>query len=207
MTDTIYASEGELFKKIMNTEWDKLHPHIQQRFSVKTSTTKPLRFTGELTDLSCSFLGKILAFITQPFIPGALIPHTSNKCPVDIEVYTQENSHFLYKKRLYKISDKKTIQFISYMTESNKGEILEYVGSGIGMKLIVSEKDTNLHFKSDGYFIDIGICRLPIPNLLSPGDVYLMHINESENTFRISIEITHKWFGKMFTQKGCFRTI
>lgn len=207
MTNSKYASEGELFKKIMGSEWHKLNPQIQQRFSVKTSSTKPLQFTGELTELSCSFFGKILAFICQAFIPGALIPYNSNQCPVDIEVYTKDNSSFLYKKRLYKIPNKKPIQFISYMTESDKGEVLEYVGCGIGMKLIVFEKNTDLHFKSDGYFIDIGFWRLPIPKLLSPGDIYLMHINEGENKFRISIEITHRWFGKMFTQKGQFMTI
>lgn len=75
------------------------------------------------------------------------------------------------------------------------------------MKLIVFEKNGNLHFKSDGYFVDIGSWRLPIPALLSPGEVYLMHIDEGENNFQISIEITHRWLGRTFTQKGRFESI
>ena len=207
MTISKYASEGELFKKIMGHKWNNLHPNIQERFNHKASPTQPLQFVGELTELRCSFWGKILAYLTQPFIAGALIPYNSNQCAVDIDVYTEEHSSFLYKKRLYKIPNRKPIEFISYMTESKTGDILEYVGCGIGMKLLVFEKETNLHFKSDGYFIDIGLCCLPIPKLFSPGDIYLIHINEGKDKFRIVIDITHKWLGKMFLQKGIFHSV
>lgn len=207
MTTSKYASEGELFKKIMGEDWYKLNPNIQKRFSEKTYPNHPLKYMGNLTELKCSFWGQILAHLTQPFIPGALIPYNTQICPVDIQVYTKENSPCLYKERIYRIPNRNPIKFTSHMIESETGEVLEYVGCGLGMKLVVFEKEGNLHFKSDGYFIDIGLCRLPIPSLLAPGDVYLMHIDEGENKFRISIEITHRWLGIMFIQKGNFQSI
>jgi hypothetical protein len=93
------------------------------------------------------------------------------------------------------------------MRESEKGEVLEYVGAGLGMKLRVFEKNGSLHFESDGYFWDIGICRIPLPELLSPGHTYLKHMNESESSFKIRIDIEHKLFGKMFVQIGSFREV
>lgn len=200
-------SEGELFKKIMGEEWSRLHSDIQNRFEKNPVPGKPLKYHGTLEELSCSFWGKILGYITKPFIQGALIPNTAYDCPVDIKVYTKPNCPHIFKERIYKIPGRQPIKFTSYMKESEKGEVLEYVGAGLGMKLIVFEKDAQLHFKSDGYFLDIGICRIPLPDLISPGDTYLTHINEGENQFRIRIDITHKIFGKMFMQTGVFTQI
>jgi hypothetical protein len=56
------------------------------------------------------------------------------------------------------------------MIKSKEGELIEYVGMGLGMKLLVFVQDSNLHFKSDGYFIDIGLCRIPLtcPGIFRP---------------------------------------
>ncbi len=53
-------SEGELFKKIMGKEWLNLHPDIQKRFSKNPELGHPLKYTGTLEELSCSFWGEIL---------------------------------------------------------------------------------------------------------------------------------------------------
>ncbi len=198
-------SEGELFKKIMGKEWLNLHPDIQKRFEKNPAPGAPLEYEGSLEELSCSFWGKLLGYLTKPFIKGALIPYTAYNFPVDIQVYSKKNCPYIFKQRIYKLPNQKPIQFTSYMRESETGEVLEYVGSGLGMKLLVFEKNSNLHFKSDGYFWDIGLCRIPVPDILSPGKTYLTHINEGANQFRIRIDIDHAIFGKMFVQAGVFR--
>ena len=203
----VFSSEGELFKKIMGPRWDGLHSDIKKRFDKNPTPGKPLRYTGVLEELSCSFWGKLLGHITTPLIKGALIPYTEFDFPVDIQVYTKEGCPHIFKERTYKLKKRKPIMFTSYMKESSKGEVLEYVGMGLGMKLIVFEKDSNLHFKSDGYFWDIGLFRIPVPDLLSPGKTYLTHINEGSDQFRIRIDITHSLFGKMFVQAGVFSEI
>ncbi len=198
-------SEGELFKKILGEQWKNLHPDIQERFEKKPLPDKPLQYQGVLEELSCSFWGKILAYITKPLIKGALIPYTAAHFPVDIEVYSKTDCPYIFKQRIYRLPNRKPVQFTSYMKESEKGEVLEYVGAGLGMKLLVFEKEGNLHFKSDGYFWDIKLCRIPLPGLLTPGKTYLMHVNEKSNQFRIRIDIKHRLFGKMFIQAGVFK--
>lgn len=200
-------SEGELFKKILGDEWLKLHPDIQARFEKNPEPGRPLTYQGELEELSCSFWGKIFGYMTMPLIKGALIPYTAYHFPVDIQVYSKLNCSHIFKQRIYRLPGRKPIKFTSYMKESSKGEVLEYVGAGLGMKLIVFEKDGDLHFKSDGYFWDIGFFRIPIPDILSPGNTYLMHINEGNNQFRIRIDIKHKLLGRMFVQAGVFRQV
>ena len=200
-------SEGELFKKIMGKKWLGLHPDIRKRFEKNPLPGKPLAYEGVLEELSCSFWGRMLARLTWPLIGGALIPCTARDFPVDIRVYSEEDNPCIFKHRIYRIPGRAPVEFTSYMKESEKGEVLEYVGAGLGMKLVVFEKDTNLHFRSDGYFWDIGFCRIPVPALLTPGDTYLMHINEGEGRFRIRIDITHRIFGRMFVQAGWFREV
>lgn len=197
-------SEGELFKKIMGDKWSRLHPDIQKRFEKNPEPGHPLKYKGRLEELSCSFWGRIFGYMTWPFIRGALIPCTAYDFPVDIQVYSRTGCPYIFKERLYGIPGRNPVSFTSYMKESPKGEVLEYVGAGLGMKLLVFEKDSNLHFKSDGYFWDMGLFRIPIPAVFTPGDTYLTHLNEGADRFRIRIDIRHKIFGPMFVQAGVF---
>ena len=203
----IVVSEGELFKKILGEEWQKLHPDIQARFERNPSLTKPLYYTGYLSQLTSSIFGKILGYLTLPFLKGALIPFDDFDFPVDIQVYSKPNNPSIFKQRIYHLHDRKPIQFTSHMRESDKGEVLEYVGMGLGMKLILSVKNGDLYFTSNGYFLQVFGWRIPLPDILTPGKVFLSHCNDNPGQFNIRIEIKHNLFGTSFTQIGVFHEI
>ncbi|MDP9196683.1 MAG: DUF4166 domain-containing protein, partial [Pseudomonadota bacterium] len=161
---TPLSSEGELFRKIMGAAWSGLHPDIQRRFEKNPPVHAPLKYTGVLEDLWCSLPGKILATLTYPMVRGALIPWRAKDFPVDIRVYSEPHQPgLLFKHRTYRLPGRQPVEFLSYMKESPRGEVLEYVGKGLGMKLKVFEKDGNLHFQSEGYFWDTGWFRIPLP--------------------------------------------
>ena len=103
----------------------------------------PLNYEGVLDELTCSKWGKVLGYITKPMIKGALIPYSEVGVPVDIQVYTHENDPNIYKQRIYSLRNRKPIMFTSHMRRAKNGDVLEYVGMGLGMKLIVFEKETN----------------------------------------------------------------
>lgn len=200
-------SEGELFKKILGPQWQLLHPDIQARFDKNPLPGQPLRYQGRLSELRCSRLGRVLGYLSMPFIDGALMPYNDADFPVDIEVYSKVGSAAIFKQRIYRLNRRQPVQFTSFMAESEQGEVLEYVGMGLGMKLLLSVRDGNLHFESDGYFWDVLGVRLPLPGLLTPGKTYLCHRNNSANQFDIRIEIRHALFGTTFTQAGVFREV
>lgn len=200
-------SEGELFKKILGPQWQLLHPDIQARFDKNPLPGQPLRYQGRLSELRCSRLGRVLGHLSMPFIDGALMPYNDADFPVDIEVYSKVGSAAIFKQRIYRLNRRQPVQFTSFMAESEQGEVLEYVGMGLGMKLQLSVRDGNLHFESDGYFWDVLGVRLPLPGLLTPGKTYLCHRNNSANQFDIRIEIRHALFGTTFTQAGVFREV
>ena len=130
-------SEGELFKKILGEEWKTLHPDIQTRFARNPSLNRPLYYTGRLSQLTCSNFGKILGYLAFPTVKGALMPFNDFDFPVDIQVYSKPNNPSIFKQRIYHLHGRKPVQFTSYMRESDRGEVLEYVGMGLGMKLVL----------------------------------------------------------------------
>ncbi|MFZ6647091.1 DUF4166 domain-containing protein [Undibacterium sp. TJN25] len=199
-----HSSEGELFRKILGKEWLKLHPDIQSRFAKNPEPGKPLYYRGRLSELACSPIGKLFGFISRPFIHGALIPFNDRDFPVDIQVYSKPACDAIFKQRIYRLNHREPIQFTSYMRESEKGEVLEYVGMGLGMKLVLHVHEGNLYFTSDGYFWDLLGFRLPLPAILTPGKTFLCHRNDSPTDFNIRIEIRHVLFGTTFTQAGAF---
>lgn len=197
-------SEGELFRKILGAEWSRLHPDIQHRFGKNPLPGKPLHYTGQLSELSCSRFGRLLGYLTMPLIKGALLPFNDANFPVDIQVYSKENCASIFKQRIYRLNGRKPVRFTSFMRESSKGEVLEYVGMGLGMKLVLAVRDGNLHFESDGYFWDLFGVRIPLPAVLTPGKTFLCHRNNNATQFDIRIEIVHPLFGTSFTQAGVF---
>ena len=201
-------SEGELFKKILGRRWQGLHPDIRRRFDKNPSPGQALHYRGALSELRCSRFGKLLGHLTQPLIQGALIPYSDADFPVEIQVYARPNDPAIYKQRIYRLHGRKPIQFTSFMRESARGEVLEYVGMGLGMKLVLSvEDDGSLHFQSDGYFWDVFGWRIPLPGLITPGKTFLWHHNETSERFNIRIEIRHWLMGTTFTQVGVFEEV
>lgn len=199
--------EGELFKKILGPAWATLHPDIQARFDKNPLPGKPLFYQGRLSELTCSRVGRVLGYASMPLIQGALMPYNDADFPVDIQVYSKRDCPWIYKQRVYSLNGRKPVAFTSYMAESSRGEVLEYVGLGLGMKLILFVRDGNLHFESDGYFWQLLGLRIPLPAWLTPGKTFLCHRNNSENQFDIRIEIRHALFGTTFTQAGLFSEV
>lgn len=200
-------SEGELFKKILGAQWRQLHPDIQARFDKNPAPGKPLHYSGVLTELACSRLGRLLGYLTRPFIKGALLPYVDHDFPVDIQVYSKHGSAAIYKQRNYQLNGRKPVMFTSFMAEGPCSEVFEYVGAGLGMKLNLFVREGDLHFESDGYFWQVLGVRIPFPSLLTPGKTFLRHRNNSANQFDIRIEIRHPWFGTTFTQAGVFHEV
>lgn len=200
-------SEGELFKHTLGFEWHKLHPDIQRRFDKNPEPGKRLYYTGALTELRCSWLGRLMGLLTRPIVGGALIPVCDTEVPVDIQVYSLPGDPAIYKYRLYRLNGRRPVEFTSHMLGGKNGEVLEYVGAGLGMTLELHVQDGNLHFTSGRYFWQIFGARVPLPHVFTPGKTRLIHQNRGPDQFSIRIEIRHALFGKMFVQAGDFREI
>lgn len=202
---SIHLSEGQLFKSQVGDAWKNLSPHIQARFNANPSPDKPIRYKGVMTRVEASAIGILFANLIR--FSGALLPFTGKDVPTDILVFSKHGMPDIFKQRVYFFADRKPFAFNSSMRLAENGDVLEFVGYGLGMKLLVREKEGNLHFSDNGYFFSLGKWRLPLPGIFAPGKTRLVHSDMGATTFKIVIEITHFLFGKMYYQEGIFHHV
>ena len=200
--------EGELLKTKMGTDWVNLHPDIRARFDKNPDWDKPLYYQGMMTEMRCSRAGMVMAQLTR--FSGALQPYRGKGVPVEIQVYGKRGMPHIFKQREYFFPGwKKPFRFTSSMSMGRKGELYEDVGFGLGMKLNVRAEDGNMRFDCDGYYMKvghprIGFWRLPLPKVLTPGDVILTHRTIDPKRFNITIDMKHPVFGQVFLHHGEF---
>lgn len=195
-------TEGQLFRSQLGNDWASLSPNIQARFEHDPPVGTIVRYRGIMQEIRCTRWGKLLARFVQH--TGALMPYEGEDVPVDIEVWTQRNEPDVFKRRTYHLPGRKPFVFRSRMRLEKDNKLAEYVGGGFGMFITVAVSETHLQFTDDGYFFQIGPIRIPIPRVLAPGDVYLLHEDLGPATFRITIDIRHPWYGALYFQRGTF---
>lgn len=195
-------TEGQLFRSQLGADWASLSPNIQARFEHDPPLGTVVRYRGIMEEIRCTWLGKIFARFVQH--TGALMPYEGKEVPVDIEVWTQQNEPDVFKKRTYYLPNRKPFIFRSRMRLEKTNKLVEYVGGGLGMFITVQVSERHLQFTDDGYFFHVGPIRIPIPRVLSIGDIYLLHEDLGPTTFRITIDIRHPWYGTLYFQRGTF---
>jgi len=195
-------TEGQLFRSQLGTDWALLSPNIQARFEHDPPVGTVVRYKGTMEVIRCTWVGKLIARLVQH--TGALMPYDGEEVPVDIEVWTERSAPDVFKRRTYYLPDRRPFIFRSRMRLDGNKKLIEYVGGGFGMFITVQVNDRHLEFTDSGYFLQIDSIRIPIPRVLSPGDVYLLHEDMGPTTFRITIDIRHPWYGALFFQRGTF---
>ncbi len=146
----VSKGEGHLFKEYLGNAWVHIHPNIQRRFSQDPTPEHPICYSGVMTQVRCSWLGKLLAHSVQ--WTGALQPYRGTQVPVEIKVSAQPGIDGVFKERIYQFAGKKPFRFNSHMV-MREGKLLEFVGGGFGMQIHIDVKDGNLHFTDKGYFL------------------------------------------------------
>ncbi|MEM0942719.1 MAG: DUF4166 domain-containing protein [Pseudomonadota bacterium] len=80
----------------------------------------------------------------------------------------------------------------------------ERIGWGLGMALTVAEEWGSLVFRSAGYFLEIAGRRLPLPRLITPGEMVIGHHDLRHGRFAFTLELTHPWLGELIHQTALF---
>lgn len=199
----VQPTEGQLFRDELGDGWESLAENIRKRFDHDPFPGETIRYSGTMSRVKCSRIGKLLAWFIQ--YTGALMTHEGNDIPVEISVWTEPGNKAVFKRREYQFPKIKPFVFRSRMLRDDRGRLVEHVGGGFGMYIRVRAVDHNLHFEDDGYFVEYFGLRLSIPGLLAPGRVRLRHEDIAVDEFAITIEIVHPFFGLMYYQQGNFR--
>ena len=183
--------------------WNRLPAAVKDRFAAHDGHTTTGRYTGTMTRVEATGLGRVLANLAR-FFDTPIVPYTGSDVNVVVNVYEKPEDRGIVWERIYNFPSRRPTMVRSTKRLDHDGNLLESLGRGLRMKLNVFEKDSALHFVSTNYVIDFLGLRLKLTNWLPPGTTHIIHNDEGGGRFRFTMYTEHPWFGEMYFQEGVF---
>ena len=184
-------------------DWASLPPAVRVRFSKRMRDGATCAYTGVITDIETSRLGRLLAraalLIGAPlplqFKPGAAVVTVTEDGVGQGQVWTRllVRPHGLPQ--------------VIHSAKRFAGPtgLEEHLGLGVGMALTVAVEGGVLTFRSAFYFADWFGRRLRLPGWASPGALVVTHEDAQDGRFVFALDLVHPWFGRLIHQRGLFR--
>lgn len=182
--------------------WQNLHAHIRHRFSLEY-LHRPVTYTGVMELVYLSAAGKLLAQVCR-LIGTPLALHSANDVQMRVDVYADEKRGGIAWERHYLYRDFRPDRVVSTKRIYPARGLVELVGGGFGMYLLVSVVDKAIVFRSSGYFWQLGKSRITLPSFLSPGNTTVMQKAFDDGRFQFTLDVDHPLLGKVCQQRGIF---
>jgi hypothetical protein len=184
--------------------WAELPEAVRRRFSKCLAPDETLIYRGDVVTTQLSRAGRLLSFLARAI--GSPLPLTNDATGPALVVVTEDarlgGQTWL---RIYSRPGRFPQAIHSAKRFRGPTGLEEYVGFGIGMSLRVTVEGGALFFRSAAYFIELGRVRLPLPRLLHPGAMQIVHRDEGMGSFAFSLDLTHPLLGRLVHQLAIFR--
>lgn len=183
--------------------WLRLHPDIRKRFS-PAYANRSVVYRGVMQQIYLSPAGKLLAQVCR-LIGTPLALYAGTDVPIEVKVYPDLKFKGMTWDRYYLYPHKKTNRVRSTKCIQQDNQLIEVVGSGFGMYLKVYERNSAIYFRSMKYFFQIGGLRIPIPDILTPGETTVSQSVTEDGGFEFRLDVVHPLLGRVFKQIGLFK--
>lgn len=198
------AIEDLRFRTLVGARaWGELPDAVRRRFSKCLGPNEALVYQGLVTATQLSVAGRVLSFLSRGI--GSPLPLTDGATGPAVVIVTEDaglgGQSWL---RIYSRPGRFPQAIHSAKRFSGPTGLEEYVGCGIGMALRVSVEEGALAFRSAGYFLQVARWRVPIPRLLHPGQMQIVHRDLGAGSFEFSLSLTHRVFGQLVHQVAVF---
>ena len=185
--------------------WSRLPAAIRRRFGKRLSRGSSVTYKGQVVTMRMNNAGWCVAQLVR--LVGSPLPYDRSSAgqPAVVVVTEDAQSDGQFWVRQY--GRKHGFPQVVYSSKRFSGRtgLEEYIGYGIGMALRVEATEDALYFKSDGYFLQLGGYRLPIPGWATPGKLVIGHHDMGDTNFLFSLHLSHPIFGEMIAQDCVFQ--
>lgn len=191
--------------------WTELPPAVRRRFSKRFKNGAAILYNGHVVETRLSNAGRILSILARAI--GSPLPGPDgNTGAAAVTVIQDAASGHQNWTRTYERAGKFPQVVHSMKRFAGPTGLEEYVGSGIGMTLVLSAEDGALVFRSSHYFVELGRFRLKLPRVLSPGVMEIIHRDEPDyrglaNAFSFRLTLTHPLLGCLVHQLAYFKEV
>ena len=191
------------FRAILgDVSWRRLPEAVRRRFAWKPAPGSDIVYAGSMREVRATRIGWLWAQLCR--LVGAPIARwRGTDVPVTVRLSLDRDGHGIVWERLYHFPGRALVRCVS-VRKSVDGGLVEALGSGLGMRLELSELHGELHFRSTGYFWQAHRRQVALPAWLAPGEMHVVHADLGAGRFRFRISVTHRLFGQILYQDGIF---
>lgn len=187
-----------IFQPIFGKDWDRLPPVMHKHYANRPYCNDKSVVEGKL-DVMCKWHLK-------PFLKlsGTVPAYNEKDVPVTVSFDSQTDSAAFCFNRVFHF-DGKPFHFQTQMHQVNGNEVMEVMRYGICWHMFYGWDGEKVTLSHKGYSLRVfGInIALPITWLLGRGDAFEVPVDE--NSFDMSVSVTHPLFGKVYGYNGRFK--
>jgi hypothetical protein len=185
-------------QQVLGADWDNLPPVIQRHYDISDGQSSDIE--GQMHIDYPSWLFPLIWLI---HLFGGLVLWRGTA--VQTRVHKTACGSHLHWQRFMRYPDDKTDYFGSEMRLVAENELIEMIGFGFGLRLIVEVKNGDLCYRSNGHFWQCGKFVLTIPDWLLLGTATISEHALSTEEFYLDFTIQHPWWGETYSYRGSFR--
>lgn len=196
-----------VFEQVLGPQWERLGAVVRRHYTMAPYSADHVCVHGTMDEVHHARWARMLMPLGRLF--GALVPHAGRAVPIEVHYRCRPDDAQLHWDRIFRFEGRAPFHFRSRMALARgKGEVIEYVRFGLGLRLAVSAEDGALVFRDRGYVWRLfGGLHLPLPLGLLMGTAYVEERPDPQDgeCFSMRMVLRHRWFGDVFRYSGRFR--
>jgi len=202
--DNLKLAEQPIFQPIFGDAWAQMPAIMHKHYCNRPYSDDSTVVEGSL-DVMCA--GPIKLFAPLFWLMGGIPPANERNVPVRVVFQSDRHNKALQFKREFNFRQRKPYRFRSRMIQNKGNEVIELMKYGLGWRMQVIYDDNRVKLLHKGYVLHLFGHFLPLPLTLLLGAGNAEEAAIDENTFAMSVNITHPWWGKIYQYNGQFRIV
>lgn len=193
-----------IFEHVFGDRWQEL-PLVMHKHYANRAYSDDVTIMEGTMSIESSKYAKLLSPAFR--LLGTLVPYEAIDIPVTVKALSSPDSVQYIFDREFRFKTRAAHRFHSAMEHYKNNEVIEFMRFGIGWKSAFFWEDGKVVLKHRGYVWRIFGLTLPLPVtwVIGSGSAYETPLSGDE--FRMSMQIDHPLFGKIYGYHGTFKVI
>ncbi|MXM68557.1 DUF4166 domain-containing protein [Streptomyces sp. HUCO-GS316] len=198
-----------IFRTVMGTDFDRLHPQVQRRFSVGLASGEACTGRGVM-DRVWHGGAFVKPFLALGGTRNILVPRAGRRIPFTIEnvpyadTFGRETVTFV---RTFDLPGRSR-RFDAQMVLGPEGDrIVDYLGTHQHLASDLyfrAESDGSLLIRSGEHRFREGVVDVRVPELIGATAEVRESYDETAGRFRVRVRVVNRYFGPLFGYEGSF---
>lgn len=190
-----------LFKQAFGSTWETLPTVFQKRYMNRPFSNDTNSVAGKM-DIKFSNIMRLFLPIFRLF--NVLVPYQGHNIPVNVDFKSNVNTDRISLIRTFYFPNKKPYLFNSNMQVISQNDVIEHMAFGLGWRTNYFYNGTKVVMQHKAYVMNILGYFIPLPLEIFVGKGHAEEEMIDENTYRVTMVMTHPLFGLLYTYTGDF---